>query len=215
MDKFLGKVLGSDDDERPQGGLYRGGGNMTHGGGYPAGGGIPYDEDQDLRGAAHHAASGSTEDSSFFSDIVSQLGARKGNIADEDLDEEAAVRHHQDYFGSSANSNSTSAATSSGMGSAAAMQALKMFTSGSGGSTQNQSQSAFIGLAMSQASKLFDQQASAGNVSSGADKQSAVMKAGEMALKMYLKSQAGAGGGGASQGGGGMGGLLSMAGKFM
>ena len=45
---------------------------------------------------------------------------------------------------------------------------------------------------------------------SSADKQSAVMKAGEMALKMYLKGQAGSGG---SSGGGG--GLLSMASKFM
>ena len=47
---------------------------------------------------------------------------------------------------------------------------------------------------------------------SSADKQSAVMKAGEMALKMYLKGQMG--GGGASGGSGG-GGLLSMASKFM
>jgi hypothetical protein len=66
---------------------------------------------------------------------------------------------------------------------------------------------------MSQAAKLFDQQATEGNVSSGvsgADKQSAVMKAGEMALKMYVQSQ--------SQGqhaGPGMSGLLGMAGKFL
>ena len=47
---------------------------------------------------------------------------------------------------------------------------------------------------------------------SSADKQSAVMKAGEMALKLYLKGQ---GSGGASAGGSGGGGLLSIASKFM
>jgi len=41
------------------------------------------------------------------------------------------------------------------------------------------------------------------------DKQSAVNSAAEMALKMYMQSQ----GGGSS--GGGMGGLMSMASKFM
>jgi len=66
---------------------------------------------------------------------------------------------------------------------------------------------------MSQAAKLFDQQLSEGNVSSGAsgaDKQSAVMKAGELALKMYIQSQ--------SQGqhaGPGMSGLIGMAGKLL
>lgn len=38
--------------------------------------------------------------------------------------------------------------------------------------------------------QLFDQKASQGKVSSDSSKESAVMKAGEMALKMYLKSQA-------------------------
>lgn len=89
------------------------------------------------------------------------------------------------------------------MGNAAAMQALKMFTGGSGGGS---SQSEFIGLAMGEASKLFDQQSSSGRVSSGSSKESAVQQAGEMALKMYLKSQGGSGGSG---------GLLSFASKFM
>jgi hypothetical protein len=78
------------------------------------------------------------------------------------------------------------------MGAAAAMQALRMFTSGGSGQTQSgNSQNAFIGMAMSQASKLFDQQSAQGNVASGANKQSAVQQAGEMALKMYLQSQGG------------------------
>lgn len=52
-------------------------------------------------------------------------------------------------------------------------------------------------------------QSSQGGVAPGATKESAVQKAGEMALKMYMKSQMGGGGGG------GMGGLMGMASKFM
>jgi hypothetical protein len=71
------------------------------------------------------------------------------------------------------------------MGSAAALQALKTFTSGgSGNSAGGNSQNAFVGMAMGQASKLFDQQSSQGNVSSGSSKESAIQEAGEMALKM-------------------------------
>ena len=93
------------------------------------------------------------------------------------------------------------------MGSAAAMQALKMFTGGgSGGQSGGSSQNDFIGMAMGQASKLFDQQSSQGNVASGSNKQSAVQKAGEMALKMYMKNQGGSSG--AS-------GLMSLASKFL
>ena len=131
-----------------------------------------------------------------------------------------AVRHHKEYYAADAGP-SPETATTSGMGTAAAMQALKLFVKGDEDAPpaqqqppQNQSQSAFIGLAMSQAAKLFDQQASAGNVpsESGADKQSAVMKAGEMALRMYLKSQ---GSGGAAASGDNLSGLMTMASRFM
>lgn len=90
------------------------------------------------------------------------------------------------------------------MGSAAAMQALKMFSGGSNGDKQDQnSQNAFVGMAMAQASKLFDQQSAEGNVASEASKESAVEKAGEMALKMYLK------GSGQDKG------LMGLAAKFL
>lgn len=80
------------------------------------------------------------------------------------------------------------------MGAAAAMQALKMFSGGGSGNTQQgNSQNAFVGMAMAEASK-----------------ESTVQKAGEMALKMYMKSQI-QGGGGSS----GASGLLSMASKFL
>jgi len=45
------------------------------------------------------------------------------------------------------------------------MQALKMFSGGGGMSSGgNQSQSALMGAAMSEASKLFDSQSSQGNI---------------------------------------------------
>lgn len=90
------------------------------------------------------------------------------------------------------------------MGNAAAMQAMKMFTGGGSSSGSGSTQSELIGLAMSEASKLFEQQSSAGKVGSGASKESAVQQAGEMALKMYMKSQAQSSGG-----------LMGLASKFM
>lgn len=55
--------------------------------------------------------------------------------------------------------------------------------------------------------QLFDQKASQGKVSSDSSKDSAVMKAGEMALKMYMKSQGGSSGSSSS--------LLGLASKFL
>lgn len=93
------------------------------------------------------------------------------------------------------------------------MQALKMFSgnssdgsSGGQGGAQNQ----FVGMAMGQAAKLFDQQSANGNVQGGATKQSAVESAAKMALQMYMKSSGA--GGGATTGGGG---LMSLASKFL
>ncbi|KAK3299960.1 uncharacterized protein B0H64DRAFT_369270 [Chaetomium fimeti] len=224
LGKAVGKVLG-DDDERPQG-LQQGGGNLTHGGAYPAGGGYPHDDDDDLRGAASIAAKEAPESQGFFDDILGTLlkDKPKAKLEEEDLDEDDAVQSHRKFFGlgdaASAATAQQAPASSSSLGNAAAMQALKLFTS-SGSSDSSaaappQSQNAFVGLAMAQAAKLFDAQSSQGNVEAGADKQSVVRKAGEMALKMYLKSKGGAGAGGAAGGaGGGVEGLLGLAGKFM
>ncbi|KAK4241817.1 hypothetical protein C8A03DRAFT_29983 [Achaetomium macrosporum] len=222
MDQLIGKAVDKvfgDDDERRQEGLHQGGGNLTHGGAYPAGGGYPHHDDADLRGAALVAAKDADEDEGFFSDVLGKLLQNKqpSQIADEDLDEEDAVQSHRKFFGLGGSSESAAheqKASSSSLGSAAAMEALKLFTSGGTGASQSQSQSAFVGLAMAQAAKLFDAQASQGKVAPEADKQSVVMKAGEMALKMYLKSH-GTQGGSGSGSGGGAGGLLSLASKFM
>ena len=77
---------------------------------------------------------------------------------------------------------------------------------GTGGGQGPGSQNKFVGMAMSEASKLFDQQSSQGQVAPGTDKQSAINSAAKMALSMYMKGQGGGSGGG---------GLMSLASKFM
>ncbi|KAI0103487.1 hypothetical protein F4814DRAFT_98705 [Daldinia grandis] len=185
------------------------GGNVTHGGAYPAGGGYPRADDDDFRGAAEHASrhAGSSGDRDLFSSLLGALTQKKQSLADEDVDEDDAVKQHKRFFERDDDDND---ADDKSLGSAAAMQALKLFTSGQSESAhESSSQSAFVGLAMAEASKLFDQKASQGKVSSDSSKESAVMKAGEMALKMYLKSQ----GGGQAQSSGS--GILGLASKFL
>ncbi|KAL8901808.1 MAG: hypothetical protein Q9207_005016 [Kuettlingeria erythrocarpa] len=174
-------------------------------------------DDDDYSGALHHAQEhGNSEDSSLFSSALGMLsGKKKHDYANEDMDEDSAVRAHQAMYNSGEDSGSQH--SSQTMGAGAAMQALKLFTSSSSSSNTPQStsggsnsQNAFIGLAMGQAARLFDEQSAQGKVEPGADKQSVVNDAAKMALKMYLKS-------GSSQGGagGGPGGLLGMASKFL
>ncbi|KAI0976611.1 hypothetical protein F4678DRAFT_413908 [Xylaria arbuscula] len=180
-------------------------GNATHGGAYPAGG--PRADDDDWQGAAHHASqyAGDSGDTDLFSNLLGALGQKKQRLAQEDIDEDEAVRTHKKYFQGEGDDND---ADDRSIGSASAMQALKLFTSGASGNTaQTSGQGAFVGLAMAEASKLFDQKASQGKVSGDSSKESAVMQAGEMALKMYMKSQ-----GGSSSSGSG---LLGLASKFL
>ncbi|KAI0443234.1 ClpP/crotonase [Xylaria telfairii] len=163
------------------------GGNATHGGAYPAGG--PRADDDDWKEAAQHASkhAGDSGDTDLFSNLLGALGQKKQRLADEDIDEDEAVRTHKKYF---QDEDDDKDADDRSMGSAAAMQALKMFTGGESGNTsKTSSQGAFVALAMAEASKLFDKKASQGKVSSDSSKESAVMQAGEMALKMYMKSQ--------------------------
>lgn len=90
------------------------------------------------------------------------------------------------------------------MGSAAALQALKMFTSGGGGGGGSQTQ--LISMAMSEASKLFE---SSGGAASG-NKQDAVNGAAMTVMKLLVQSKfSGIIGGGNS---GGLGGMSSMLG---
>lgn len=95
------------------------------------------------------------------------------------------------------------------------MHALKTFN-GSSGEEAKGGQDKFIGLAMAQAAQLFDQQKSQGKTQPDATKQDAIAQAAQMALKFYLKSEAGgSGGSGGGSSGGGLGGLLNLASKFI
>ncbi|KAI0109102.1 hypothetical protein GGR51DRAFT_512756 [Nemania sp. FL0031] len=183
-------------------------GNATHGGSYPAGG--PRADDDDWREAAQHASNhaGDSGSADLFSNLLGALGQKKERLANEDVDEDEAVRTHKKYFQGDDDDND---ADDRSMGSAAAMQALKMFAGGESGNTaKSSSQGAFVALAMAEASKLFDKKASQGKVSSDSSKESAVMQAGEMALKMYMKSQ-----GGGQSSSSGASNLLGLASKFM
>lgn len=104
----------------------------------------------------HHAQqhAGNSGDQGMFQNALSSLQGQQhqqgGNI-----DEEDAVRQHQQMYGGGQSGQQVG---SGAMGSAAAMQALKMFTGGQGGQAQGGqggSQNQFIGMAMAQASKLF------------------------------------------------------------
>jgi len=137
----------------------------------------------------------------MFSNVLGRLGQNQHQIASQGVNEQSAVQSHQQFFGGGSGNQP---ANSGAMGSAAAMQALKMFTGGQSGNSQGgNNQNAFIGMAMGEASKLFEQQSSQGNVASGASKESAIQEAAEMALKMYMKG-----------GGGGSSGLMGLASKF-
>ncbi|KAL6701750.1 hypothetical protein J3F84DRAFT_343286 [Trichoderma pleuroticola] len=196
-DQFSGSGSGSGSGSQ---GSHLPPGNNAYGGNYPAGGDFHH-EDEDLRTAHQHASeyAGSSGNNTIFSNVISSLGQQKSHLANSDLDEQDAIRKHQETYEQGADNLS-----SGSLGSAAALQALKKFTQGETGG--NQSQGAFLGLALSEASKLFDSKAADGKVASDASKESAIQQAGEMALKMYLKSQ-----GGGQQGPSG---LLGIASKF-
>jgi len=88
----------------------------------------------------------------------------------------------------------------------------------------SQNNNAFIGKAMSEAAKLFDQHAAQGNVQQGS-KQDAVSSAAGMAMKLLMSSGGNVGSGGsgiagllmgaAGSGGGNAGQLMSLASKLL
>ncbi|KAL8295170.1 hypothetical protein RB597_008477 [Gaeumannomyces tritici] len=180
------------------------------------------DDDDDIRGAAELASqhAGNSGDVSLFSGILDSLMQKKkaAEIDKDDVDEPTAIKNHKKYFDDDEDDDDDDV-NERNMGTAAAIQALKTFT-GHGaadasvtGGAAAPGKSQFIGLALSEASKLFDKQSAQGKVSSGSTKESAVMQAGEMAYKIYLKSKGDAS---ATGPGGGVGGLMDlMASKFM
>ncbi|KAL2216524.1 hypothetical protein M432DRAFT_66524 [Thermoascus aurantiacus ATCC 26904] len=195
-------------------------------------------DDDDFAGAIEHARSSrralrpkkdddnddeDERETSLFAEAISFLKQNKGRFFPpdkdngHDIDEGKMIGAHQALYGSGSGSSGSSGeegkthdASSLGMG--AALQALKLFTSGEADNSQGHSgrsaKDKLIGLAMAQAGKLWEEQHGSGKVST--DKQSAINAAAEMALKMYLKSR-----GSGHDGTGGPGGLLSLASKFL
>ncbi|KAJ5232862.1 hypothetical protein N7468_005818 [Penicillium chermesinum] len=166
-----------------------------------------YSGGDDFSSAAHHASEHhSSEDRSFFDNALGFLQERKGQFSQPDnvqVDESHALNAHQALYGGGGEGQTHD---SGSVGAGAAVEALKMFTSG-GSSDGGFDKNKLIGLAMAQAGKLWDEKQGSGANMSG-DKQSAINNAAETALKMYLK------GGGGVSGTGGPSDLLSLASKF-
>ncbi|KAI6012483.1 hypothetical protein F5J12DRAFT_766222 [Pisolithus orientalis] len=159
-----------------------------------------FDDDEVVRHASSHSGS---DDSGMFSSALNHVRGRRDEH-EEPVDEERVQEAHDRAY----NQGSASNMSASSMGSAAALQALKSFTSGGGSGGGSQSQ--LISLAMGEASKLFD---SSGGASSGS-KQDAVNGAAMTVMKLLVQSKFSGGtvGGGNS---GGLGSLMGVASKFM
>ncbi|KAH8928989.1 hypothetical protein BT69DRAFT_362826 [Atractiella rhizophila] len=166
----------------------------------------------DLDAAARHAAADrGDEEGGLFGMALHHI---KNTNASEPINEHEATRAHEEAY---AKGNASSMDAKS-IGTAAALQAMKMFTSGSGsaGASSHSSsggdmQSKMIGMAMSEAAKLFE---STGGQAAGG-KTDAVSSAGATMLKLIVQSKlkgAGAMGGSDS---GGLSGLMGMASKFL
>ncbi len=143
--------------------------------------------------ARSYGGSDRDDDDALYDNAVGYLSSNRSRIGSgsADLDEREAVRAHRAMYGggSGGDYGSGSGGYGSGsgggyghggqggqgqysaemMGAGAAMQALKVYSGGQGqgqgqGQRQGQSQGQFVGLAMAQAGKLFDQQSAQGNV---------------------------------------------------
>ncbi|KAG6055190.1 hypothetical protein E4U32_006450 [Claviceps aff. humidiphila group G2b] len=154
--------------------------------------------DEALKMAQQHATGANAGGSDLFANIMSAVGQRQGKLQSEEIDEQDAVKQHQQAYQNDGKGDSST------LGTAAAMQALKLFTQSNHSVSSTSGQGAFLGMAMTEASKLFDDKAAQGKVQGGASKENVVQHAVETAMKMYFKSQA------TSQGG-----LAGMAAKFL
>jgi hypothetical protein len=216
MDKLIGAL--TKDDDHPSPSSLPSGNKATGGALGPLAGNLLglLDNDDDVKHTANDAShrAGDSGTSELFKSILQSIGSEKEKVVKEDIDEDHAVTKHKKYFVD--DDDDDDQADSRGLGAAAAMQALKAFTSGqtpTSTSSATKTESLFLATAMAEASKLFDQKASQGKVAPEASKESAVQQAGELALKMYVKSQLH--GGGASSGASGSGDLLGLASKFL
>ena len=114
-----------------------------------------------LRHAQQHHSDSDSNDSSLFSTALNFLKDKQGRSSSPDIDESDMVQSHQQLYN---DNDSSRAHDSNSLGAGAAIQALKMFSSGQSGGSSGGDQNAFIGMAMSQAAKLWDQKNSSGKV---------------------------------------------------
>ncbi|KAK7398378.1 hypothetical protein QQX98_012245 [Neonectria punicea] len=203
MDKFINTAKDFlDDDKDRQDQQQQQQQYPTPGSNKPAGGIASFLGDLNFNDAKQEASknAGSSGDENFFGSILQAVSQKQGKLSHEDIDEEDAIKQHKKTY----DDDDDNDADENSLGPAAALQALKLFNKGESSSSESSGQSAYLGLAMSEASKLFDDKSSKDKVSSSTSKDAVVQKAAEVAMKMYMKSQ------GEQQGG-----LMGLASKFI
>jgi len=159
------------------------------------------DHDEVVRTAEQHGHSG---DSSLYRNAMEHVNGNQHQHNKGINEDEVQAAHHEAY-----NQGGASNLSAEAMGGAAALQALKSFTSGGGGGGGGGSNSQLISLAMGEASKLFDK---SGGAASG-NKQDVVSGAAMTVVKLLVQSKASSIMGGGNSGG--MGSLMGLASKFM
>ncbi|TFK56664.1 hypothetical protein OE88DRAFT_1650064 [Heliocybe sulcata] len=165
-----------------------------------SGGGPDIDHDEAVRTASSQGSG----DSSLFSSAMGFLSSNKSQHS-QPVDEQGVQDAHRKVY----QEGDGSGLDASLLGSAAALQALKSFTSGGGSSSGGGNmQTQLISMAMAEATKLFDNKGAASG-----NKQDAVNGAAMTVMKLLVQSKfSGTTGGGNS---GGLGSLMGLASKFM
>lgn len=139
------------------GGGYGGSSGGSYGGGYGGGGGDDGFDSVVSHARAHHGSSGGDDDDNLFNTALSFLNDRKSSGSSHDIDEEEMIRAHNSTYGGEGSGSHDSDT----LGKGAAMQALKMFSGGGsdgfGSSDGGMDKNKLIGMAMSQAGKLYDE----------------------------------------------------------
>ncbi|KAG8740536.1 hypothetical protein FRC10_004186 [Ceratobasidium sp. 414] len=173
------------------------------GGGYGSHSGPDLDHDAVIQNASQHA--GDSGDSSLFGNAMGFVKQNQSQHT-QPIDEQNVQDAHTEAY-QRGNASSLDAGS---LGSAAAMQVLKQFTSGGSSGGGGNSQSQLISLAMAEASKLFDSQ----NNPSG-QKQDAVNGAAMTIMKLLVQSKMGGAPATGGSDSGGLGSLMGLASQFM
>jgi len=152
------------------------------------------------------ASSEGSGDPSMFSSALAFINSSPDKH-EEPIDEERATEAHNLAY----SERSPHGLSANSMGTAAAMEIMKKFTGGGDkhDSKKPQSKTDLVSLAMAEASKLFDKHGG----STQGTKQDAVNSAGMTIMKLLVQSKFSGTTGGKDSGG--LGGLMSMANKFM